>query len=314
MASFKDLIAQCAPSMFANQYDTAENVQILRNQINAWIIGQAESSTEGEEAKRPPPIVLDPSGFETNDKQLTDILNRMKGDIEEAMKEWKAWIFWRRDYVINDMTEEDFLPITRMGLASWRGSDKEGRPCLVLTGRLLQTEDEVGQPPLPPAKLFQQYVIWMAEKGVRMLNEEGATADSACILYDRRAMEFIHLNTKLHTACKPVMQHISRFYHERIGRIYILHLNFALRWLFSIVLKPVLWLVSDPSKVHRCEDRSDLHMFFDSQNLLLSSAGLEGWEPLGQANDEGEGEREGEAEMRERLGEAENKEDSKDEQ
>ncbi len=185
---------------------------------------------------------------------------------------------------VDVMTEADFEPMARLGIAEWRGCDKEGRPCLVLTARLLP-DDEAA---LPSGKLFQQYIIWIAEKGVRLCREQ--QSDTACLLYDRRAIEFKHLNTRLHTACKPILKLVSRFYDGYIGRLYILHMNIVFRLLFSWAIKPLLWLVSDPSKIHRCETRADLRQFFDAAGLLLASAGLEegGWS----LEDDGEAEEE----------------------
>ncbi len=277
MPSFKDLIRNCVPGLVGSTENTeAQNAELkaLHTRVTKWIADQVQEPVDDpRESVKPKPLVVPhASGFETHPAQLERIYKRMGCNLESAFSEWQTWVEWRRDRGINDMKEEDFEPLTRMGFAEWRGQDKEGRPCLVLTARLLDSTLE----PRPPVDLFQKYVIWMAEKGVHLCNE--LKVEHACILYDRRAIEDKHCSAKLQYECRPFLQQVSRFYaRDRLGRIYILYLNFIFRFLLTYFLKPVMWLVDDASKITSTETRLELREFFDSDGLLLASAGLEEW-------------------------------------
>jgi len=286
--SLKGLIRNCIPASFlASDTETMkEDLTDLKRRCEEWLVAQAEPPAAGdsEDPRAAPqkvkkPVVLHSSGFELSNIQLERIYKRMKYDVNESFKEWVVWVQWRRDMCVNDFKEEDFAVLTKMGFADWRGQDKEGRPCLVLTARLLDRYIE----PQPEVKLFQQYLIYMAEKGVHLCDE--LQVEHACIIYDRRAMETRHTSVTLHNAMRPILQNVHRFYsRERIGRLYIVHLNLVYSIFLSVLLKPLMAVLDDSSKLVSVQTKGELREYFDSNGLLLAGSGLEEW-----PNDEGNG-------------------------
>jgi len=141
----------------------------------------------------------------------------------------------------------------------WRGNDSEGRPCLVLTARLLYRYIE----PQPEVKLLQQHFIYMAEKGVHSCDEQ--KVEHACIIYGRRAMESRHTSVTLHNAIRPILHSVNRFYsRERVGRLYIVHfVNLVYSIFLSALLKPLLSLLDDSSKLVSVQTKLELRDYFE---------------------------------------------------
>ena len=249
--SLNKLIRNCIPASFlATDVATTQAALVdLKTRCEEWLQAQAQENEEEEETaaaaavaaaagaaavgavagtdpydpragkeedkkkERRPPVTLHSSGFELAPAQLERLYKRMKYDINDTFEEWVRWVSWRRDLGINDFKEADFAVLDKMGFAEWRGQDKEGRPCLVLTARLLDRDLE----PHPPVKLFQQYLLHMAEKGVHLCDQ--LKVERACIIYDRRAMESRHTSTTLHNAVRKILQDVHYFYsRDRIGR------------------------------------------------------------------------------------------------
>ena len=248
--SLNKLIRNCIPASFlaADVATTQAALVDLKTRCEEWLQAQAQENEEEEETaaaaaaaaagaaaggavagtdpydpragkeedkkkERRPPVTLHSSGFELAPAQLERLYKRMKYDINDTFEEWVRWVSWRRDLGINDFKEADFAVLDKMGFAEWRGQDKEGRPCLVLTARLLDRDLE----PHPPVKLFQQYLLHMAEKGVHLCDK--LQVEHACIIYDRRAMESRHTSTTLHNAVRKILQDVHHFYsRDRIGR------------------------------------------------------------------------------------------------
>ena len=109
----------------------------------------------------------------------------------------------------------------------------------------------------------------MAEKGVHSLNEQGL--EHACVLYDRRMLDFHHCDPELHNGCKHLLTAIRRFYGDRLGPVYILHMNWLFFGVFSYILKPFLTLFqnTDSMKMHAVQTPEELHEWFDEEHLLL---------------------------------------------
>jgi len=244
--------------------DEPQQVLLLTERINDWIGKETE-------AGRPPSF--HESKFETQERQILRILRRNNHIVEDAVKEWIEWIKWRSENDINGITEDQFEPLKALGIAEWRGQDKEGRPSLVLTGRLLRDGDY----PVKPS-LFRKYAIFMAEQGVHMCNDKGV--EHACILYDRRMLDFQHCDPDLHTACKDTFSSIRKFYGDRIGNIYILNMNWLFFSVFSFILKPlVTFFGNNGAKLNAVQERAELSEWFDEEHLLLDETHLENLDP-----------------------------------
>jgi hypothetical protein len=245
--------------------DEDKQLLILKERVNDWI---------GKEQEAGRPYDFHPSNFETTDKQLMRILRRCGHDIEVSYNEWVDWVKFRAEAKANEIKLEDFAAhLTPLGLAEWRGQDKEGRPSLVLTGRLLRQEFQ-----FKSVALFRKYTLHMAETGVHMLDEK--ELEHACILYDRRMLDFEHCDPDLHTGCKEYFDNIRRFYGDRIGNVYILNMNWLFYSVFSFLLKPLLNILQKAgSKMHAVQKPAELSQWFDDEHLLLNETHLENLEP-----------------------------------
>mgnify|MGYP006079124443 CR=1 FL=1 len=236
-----------------------------------------------------------PSGFETSEAQVTRILRRMKHNVDAALTEWKAWVKWRVEVEANEFKEGDFVEhVLPHHVAEWRGEDKEGRPCLLLTGRNL-TEKARGLPYRynRQAILLKEYIIYVVEKGIRDMDEKGI--ERCSIVYDRRGLGFGHIDGGLWRVVRDAILSCNRFYSDRIGPMYIMNMNWVFWGFFQLVIKPMLLLGSDGGvSLKAVQEVPDLLEFFESKNLLLHYYDPEG----------GEGEEEGNARETEMKGSA----------
>lgn len=263
-------IFSCAPSWAGfsdpTEDDESKLILALKDRLDSW------AKREEDEGR---PYAFHESGFENDDKQLLRILRRCGKNVEAAFKEWVEWVKWRADLGANDINEGDFEEhLTPLGIAEWRGNDKEGRPTLVLTGRLLT--DNFGY---KSVRLFRRYALHMTEKGVHLLNKEGL--EHACILYDRRMLDFHHCDPELHNGCKHLFTAIRRFYGDRLGPVYILNMNWLFFSVFSFILKPFLSLFqkTNSTKLYAVQKSEELHEWFDDEHLRLNETHLEEEDP-----------------------------------
>jgi hypothetical protein len=93
--------------------------------------------------------------------------------------------------------------------------------------------------------------------------------EHACIIYGRRAMESRHTSVTLHNAIRPILHSVNRFYsRERVGRLYIVHfVNLVYSIFLSALLKPLLSLLDDSSKLVSVQTKLELRDYFDSNGL-----------------------------------------------
>ena len=204
--------------------------------------------------------------FEISREQLGRIVRRCRLDPDASYQEWEDWIQWRRKYELHEAKDSDFSEIINLGIASWRGQDREGRPCLVLTGRLLDSQMNKSR------SLFRRYAVYLADQGVQLCDEQ--KVEKCCILYDRREMGFEHIDNGLSDALKPQIREISRFYRDRVGVLYVFHLNILWRMMFFVMGAPLLWLMDSLNKILPVRTEQELMEYFDSSGLLLSATGL----------------------------------------
>jgi hypothetical protein len=265
-----DTIFSCASGAWAPFQDPSatedepQQVLLLTERINDWVGKETE-------AGRPPSFHS--SKFETQERQILRVLRRNNHIIEDALKEWIEWIKWRAENKVDDIKETEIAQLKALGIAEWRGQDKEGRPSLVLTGRLLR-EGEYPE----KISIFRKYAIYMAEQGVHMCNDKGV--EHACILYDRRMLDFQHCDPNLHAGCKDTFSDIRRFYGDRIGNVYILNMNWLFFSVFSFVLKPLVSLFgNNGGKLNAVQEPAELSKWFDEEHMLLDETHLENLNP-----------------------------------
>ena len=119
----------------------------------------------------------------------------------------------------------------------------------------------------------------MVEKGVHLCNE--LNLEHACVLYDRRMLDYQHCDSELHNACKPLFHKIRQFYGDRIGNIYILNMNWMFYHVFTFVLAPLVGIFrkAESTNLYAVQTAKELDEWFDTNDLLLDNTLLEG-EPV----------------------------------
>ena len=265
----QDSIMSCTTYWFngwnAAQLTEEEALKELQNHIEEYKTRKSDlEQTASDEKSDEASVVL--QDFEYSIEQLTRILKRCKFDPLVSFNEWKEWISWRREHNLPTAKDTDFEDLIAYGLASWSGHDREGRPCLILTGRNLD-------PKAPKSRaLFKRYVAYIADKGMLLCNEE--KVEQCVILYDRRDMGFENIDTGLVSAVQPELKAISRYYKDRIAVIYILHLNILWRVLFTALIVPALWFVNSMDRLLIVQSVDELGDYFEGEELHLNSSSL----------------------------------------
>jgi len=215
---------------------------------------------------------------ERHPKQLAYLLKRTNHHLEGAMSEWQEWVEFRRKSKADSITAETVQELISAGLAEWKGADKEGRPCLIITGRKMTKEV-----PRSPT-LFRQFIIYLAEEGLKkvltqpLVSEENIDRNSAgpaaanddgrvVIIYDRRGLLFENIDINLHRDCQAVLHEMRRFYSDRVHCFHIVYMTWG-HWIaYYLLLKPLLGLSGSANKFLATETEDGLLPYFPSEQL-----------------------------------------------
>ena len=219
---------------------------------------------------------------ERHPKQLGYLLKRMNHHLEGAMAEWQEWVDFRRKSKADSITAETVQELINARLAEWKGADKEGRPCLIITGRKMTKEV-----PRSPT-LFRQFIIYLAEEGLKKALEQqqqeqplvsetnidrssagtAATNDGrVVIIYDRRGLLFEHIDINLHRDCQAVLHEIRRFYSDRVHCFHIVYMTWGHWVAYYLLLKPLLGLSGSANKFLATETEDGLLPYFPPEQL-----------------------------------------------
>lgn len=115
---------------------------------------------------------------------------------------------------------------------------------------------------------FKKFVIRMAEKGCQLADEAGQ--ETISIIYDRRGLDYKHIDPVLHNTTRTTFDQLRTFYGTRLGVLYILHANFFFWTFFTLFLKPFLNLLSSHShKIQLVNDVRGLLPYFDEDQMFL---------------------------------------------
>jgi hypothetical protein len=246
--------------------DEEQAISILTSRIQDYITRRQDE--DSREINPIDPLILSETKFEISLEQIKRIYNSNKKDIDNSFNHWCEWIKWRNQMGIHNMKDEDFTDISKLGIASWRGKNREGLPCLVLTGRLMLPQIQRQGLASTSRLLYKKYVCYIVEKGiVNVLNQNNC--EKCCIIYDRRGMGFEHIDIGLGEMIKPIIKEISKYYRDRINVIYVLHLNILWRILYQIVMLPLLFLVGSSDKIITLQTRNELLEYFENGDLLI---------------------------------------------
>ena len=125
--------SQCAP--FAdpeNNSDDSLRIMLERCELEKTRKNGTSSSS------------LKPTDEECHIGHLNHFLRLSKFNVEQAMVMWSEWVKWRHDMKIDTISDEDIIDEVSSGIAQWRGFDKVGRPCLVISGRYFDPRERKG--------------------------------------------------------------------------------------------------------------------------------------------------------------------------
>jgi hypothetical protein len=87
---------------------------------------------------------LNATSEEKSEILLKRFLRKHFFDLEVALVQWHAYVEWRHGQKLNEITEDDIKNEREEGIFSWRGENKEGMPCCVITGRMLDPSGRKG--------------------------------------------------------------------------------------------------------------------------------------------------------------------------
>lgn len=108
--------------------------------------------------------------YEKNEKHLKRFLKKHFMDIEVALNQWHGWVEWRHENNIDSLTapqsQDLFVHEVKEGVMVWKGQNKQGMPCCLITGRMLDPIDRGGS-----HGSFRKYMLKMVDEGLRNADE-----------------------------------------------------------------------------------------------------------------------------------------------
>lgn len=182
----------------------------------------------------------------TDDDTLLRFLRARQLQVEAAFEAWQKWRAWRQTFGVDNITADAVQRPLRSGKAFWRGRDKAGRPCLIVTARhhwpkvLSFPFSVLPTSPLPllfssvlsfqrvslqesPAEETIRFGVYLVEKGIGLANAAGV--DQFCVIQDRTGVSYANVDWGLIQTAKTLVQILQDFYAERLGVAYVLGVN-----------------------------------------------------------------------------------------
>ena len=169
---------------------------------------------------------------------------------------------WRKTYRADCITEEEMMPHIISGKAYFHGEDLKGRPCLIVRARYHWPEQFTVEETM-------RYVIYIVEQGVKLADEKGV--GQICVLYDRAEVTPANKDGKFIEMMKSLSAMLQDFYAERLGAIYVLHINWFY-WLIFQAVKPMLQKKTR-EKMNVLRNTSSLKDYFSPSQLLVEYEG-----------------------------------------
>lgn len=197
-----------------------------------------------------------------NPDLMIRLLRAREYKIPQAFEMWKKWYEWRITYKAESITKSEMLPQIQTGKAFYYLTDKQKRPCLIVRARYhwpgqFSLEDTM------------RYSIYLVEKGVKKSDKLGSK--QICVIYDRGEMTSANRDSGLISLFRQLVAMLQDFYAERLGALYILHVN----WFFWVVFKIIRPFLSTKTseKIHVLGNLNELKQFFDSSDLMQEYGG-----------------------------------------
>ena len=199
-------------------------------------------------------------------KNFLRVLTARDFNLEASFAMWVKWYEWRVEYRADEITESEMMPHILTGKAFYHGTDKQGRPCLIVRFRY-------HQPSQFPLEETMRYLIYLVEYGVKLSDELGVGQIS--VVYDRAGLSSENRDNKLIDLVKKLSSMLQDFYAERLGAVYVLHVNW-LYWLMFQIAKPLL-NKKTRGKIHILRNVEGLTEFFEGDQLLREYGGSDSY-------------------------------------
>ena len=117
------------------------------------------------------------TSFERHPHHLLRILRRCNYNVEQSVLQWCAWVRWRQEQRIDEITDEVIRCDLEANLIKWQGQDKKGRLCCVVTGRHMDPDGRRNKG--GTGLSFQKYLIRSVEDGCRRAMEQSCASNTS---------------------------------------------------------------------------------------------------------------------------------------
>jgi hypothetical protein len=188
--------------------------------------------------------------------------------VQPAFEMWQRWYEWRKDYLADCITEEEMMPHIITGKAFFYGEDKSGRPCLIIRTRY-HWPDQFS------IENTMRFVIYCVEQAVQIADKNGV--GQICVLYDRGNMTDANRDHRLMELIRNLSAMLQDFYAERLGAVYVLHVNW-IYWIMYQMVKPLVQRKTG-DKVHIFRNANGLSEFFHPHALMKEYGGTSSFIP-----------------------------------
>lgn len=226
---------------------------------------ESESQAINSLLSRAQELTTDPKYLDTDN--ILRVLIARKFDLDASFAMWVKWYEWRVQYRADEITELEMMPHISTGKAFYHGTDKKGRPCLIVRFRN-------HRPDQFPLEDTMRYMIYLVEYGVNLADKSGIGQIS--VIYDRAGLSSENRDSKLIELVKKLSSMLQDFYAERLGAVYVLHINW-LYWLMFQIAKPLL-NKKTREKIQIVRNVEGLAQYFDSDQLLREYGGTNTYE------------------------------------
>jgi hypothetical protein len=230
---------------------------------------QVKPEEEGplyELTSRAQEITLDPNYL--NQDNFLRVLRARGLKVDAAFEMWQRWYEWRCTYRADSITDEEMMPHITAGKAFFFGQDRAGRPCLIVRTRYHWPNQ------FSPENTMR-FVIYMMEKAVKLADEKGI--GQVCVIYDRGEMTDENRDNNLIQMMRTLSGMLQDFYAERLGAVYVLHINWFY-WVMYQMVKPLIQRKTG-DKIHVLRNTNGLREFFEPDQLMREYGGVNSFIP-----------------------------------
>ena len=202
---------------------------------------------------------LEPNYYETSKTLLLKFLIENHYNLEVAYEKWVQFIQWRRKVGADSIQDDHIKAETDAQLGFWKGKDKKGSHCCVITGRQLVPGSCIGY------SSFYKWIIRLVEEGClyRPIKHQNHSP-KVCVIYDRRGLQSSNIDPMLYTVCRQIIDDLTFWYGNNLETLYIVNISWFFWISFYFLIKPFI-----QNKVIAVAKRSDLLEYFEDHELFL---------------------------------------------